>query len=461
MRKVVGILFLAGLVLLPFDSLPYARSLFREIGAMGPFYPLTVGILVLAWACFRNPSIFGYVKINEAGSRFAIFFLAWVFVSLAVNHAEISTSFFKGRSGIVKAALQTVLLLYCFGVAIYSRAATSLPSIGWRRVEKAILFSFIAPAFFSIIEVLYLYDVGVGGILQYIRHFISDNHHMYERARGVSGEPSYFAVYCAFLAPWLIRWLMNARGGRIFLPAFVNAWFVFIVILTFSRSAYIMVLVTGLVFLLLNSLRILDRWRALAVFAGLVFCSILFNRLAPAVSIYEGATVKNPVSTLIPGALDIMSPVTGLSTQMRLGAQVATFGVARERPVFGAGLGQAGFHMHKHVPAWVTQDDYEVRNWKDDTPGTPWAVSHGLHVRILAETGVPGLILWISIWVALGIALLQKLLSTAPGEFTIGAALVASVFGVALIGFNSDTLRFFEYWVTLGLSWSYLKGEIP
>ena len=40
-----------------------------------------------------------------------------------------------------------------------------------------------------------------------------------------------------------------------------------------------------------------------------------------------------------------------------------------------------------------------------------------------------------------------------------GLALLVSTVGILLAGFNSDSLRFFGYWIVLGLGWVYVRPK--
>jgi hypothetical protein len=46
-------------------------------------------------------------------------------------------------------------------------------------------------------------------------------------------------------------------------------------------------------------------------------------------------------------------------------------------------------------------------------------------------------------------------LSGQPDYF--GLALVVSIVGVLLSGFNADSFRFFGYWISLGAAWAYIS----
>lgn len=447
--------FFLGLMLLPFDTLPYFRSIFREIGGVASFYPFSLGLIVSTlWFLIGKGKL--RLPYGELSLKLAVIFFLWVGISLAVNSGEIAIVVFKGRSGAVKGVLQFVMLAYCLFVSVYTFNIFSSVKTDSPWVERFILLSFLIPAVFSVLEILYLYKVNAGDWLNYLRPLISDDTRLYERLRSVGGEPTSFAFYCAFLAPWLMKKIVIERPWWAGLYAILFSYFMFLVVLTLSKAAYIMVFSGLAIFLALTFLRQISRLRVLLGGALVFFCFYGFNIIAPTVTVYTGAVVEKPVSALLSAATDLHSPVGGVSTRVRISAQIATFKVANANPIFGVGFAQAGFHMYKYLPKWEQACPGEVQNWSDGTPGTPWPPSHGLHARVAAETGYVGLALWLAMWISMGIALLKKTIKRSGGQALLGAVLCAGAFSCILMGFNTDSFKFLEYWVSLGFGWAYL-----
>lgn len=458
---VLSAFFAAGLVLLPFDSLPYFRSIFREIGAMAPFYPFSLGMLVFGFCYLLSPGRNSDFSLRRAYTFWILIaFLVWTALSVLVNWDVIQSSVFKGRTGGTKAALQGVLLLYCSAIAIYAYSAVVLWKMEWEKIEMFVLFSFLVPVMFSVVEVLYLYGVTTGDFMRTLRGYFSVDIRLFERARTVSAEPSFFAVYVSFLYPWLLSWTIRARGRVALLSHLVLAYFIFLLVLTLSRTAYITVLMESLVFISLAAFLLAEKRRVILVAVSIAAFFLIFNLLAPKLEVYNNQTVVvRPVSTMLSGAFDRTNPVTGQSTRIRLGAQIANFKIASSSPFWGVGLGQSGFHMYKYIPAWVDSWYCEVKNWKDNTPGTDWASAHGLFARIAAESGFMGLIIWICLWGGLAVSLLLKTFKAKGPDVLVGATLLTSLCGVAIYGVQLDSFRFFESWILLGLSWAYLYND--
>lgn len=443
----------AAIVLLPFDSFPYFRDMLREMGAMASFYPLFVALLLFAVSLRTDRR---NMFPQSTGARVLVLFLLWIFISTVANWSGIASAFFKGRTGFEKAALQLALFAFVAVVPFYVFRATEGNKDLQERLRLPVLLSFLLPAMFSILEVLFLYGVISHELPLALRRFFSDNLWVYNRLRTVAAEPSSFSIYCAFLFPWLMGWLMVARGADLAGAIAVLGYFIFILVLTFSRSAYLMILAEALFFIVLTLW--LDRRRGRALTLGALFLTFFgtFNLLAPRVMIYDRAIVEKPVSTLISGAVDVKDPETGSSTRIRLGAQLAGFRIAARFPLFGAGFGQAGFHMKDYAPEWADPWLDEVKNWKDATPGTPWAPMHGLYARVAAESGFIGLLLWLGVWGTTAAGVLARA-RRAEHNSQSGILLLTAMMGTLLTGLLVDSFRFFEGWIVLGLAWAYIS----
>jgi O-antigen ligase len=148
-----------------------------------------------------------------------------------------------------------------------------------------------------------------------------------------------------------------------------------------------------------------------------------------------------------------------LSNIARFGAQLAGYQMALDHPVFGVGLGQYGFRVADYIPDWALVSE-EIRKWISPTEGTAWAPVHNIYVRIASEGGFIGLLLWISMWGSVLLGCIRKYRSNtvASGQPDyLGLALVVSIVGVLLSGFNADSFRFFGYWLSLGAAWAYIS----
>jgi O-antigen ligase len=142
----------------------------------------------------------------------------------------------------------------------------------------------------------------------------------------------------------------------------------------------------------------------------------------------------------------------------RLGSQNAAWRMSLEWPIFGAGLGQYGFHMPDYVASEAFMS-YEIQNWASTSEDTPWAPVHGIFPRIAAETGFVGLSLWLLMWLTLSWSIWQRCRLSLKRGNIIELTLLISIGGTLLVGFNADTFRFFGYWFLLAIGWAYVSAN--
>ena len=115
-----------------------------------------------------------------------------------------------------------------------------------------------------------------------------------------------------------------------------------------------------------------------------------------------------------------------------------------DNPFFGVGYGQYPFHYADYVPSWAWIS-YEVQNWSLNIPGSLMTPSHGVYTRLLAETGIIGMILWV-------FTLLSMLweINKSGIDSNKKRCYLISIVALLLFGLNLDAFRIFYYWVFLG-----------
>ncbi len=121
------------------------------------------------------------------------------------------------------------------------------------------------------------------------------------------------------------------------------------------------------------------------------------------------------------------------------------------RPLLGVGLGQYGFNY----PGAIRAEDlrsWEVQGYVADTSAEEaWPPAYSIHVRLLAETGLIGYVLWLLLVI---IPLLRSLRlandHTVVGRMHLAVTLTLS--GWLLLGSSIDSFRFFGGWIALGIA---------
>lgn len=439
------------IILLPFNGLPYF-PFFGEMAVEGAFYPLLVAIFIwlLCWLFYRPPI---QIPVNIIFAGLLLFFL-WIILSGAVNFNMIITSITKGRTGGEKYILQILVLGFGLAVTWFFYHFLIQEKNYLAIMRTFMLVSFLIIGLYSIVEIGYLLGNDLAyRILEVVVPYIREPD-IYPRLTSVSGEPSWFAMYASFILPWVISFIFTEKRINSYLLVLV--YFLVMIGLTFSRTAYFITLVQLAIFIFILALfskyRV-EKKKLLSLIAAALFAIIIVVNIQG-----FGMTGTNEVMTSF---TDKETSYAG-SNIARLGSQITAVRIGVDYPIFGVGLGQYGFHMPAYVPDWAW-DNKAIQDYMDPDPGSIWAPVHGIYPRILAELGFVGLLIWLAIWSVLLFKCWQRCYERTKQQGKLdylGLALIISIIGVLMSGLNTDTFRFMGYWISLSLGMIYVKRPI-
>jgi len=455
-NKIVRFLFALAIILLPFNALPYFRNILREIAYEGTFYPLFTLMVIFGIMFLQGEKI---MLPKHISFKILILFLFWILLSSSVNFFSIASVETKGRTGVEKFLLQFMLVIFVIitSLLIYNiTVRLQEPLYNFRRF---IMISFLIAGAYSLVEIAFLTGQNwAGNILQAIDLIIRDTSQgatlYFGRLRSVSGEASWFALYCSFALPWIFSYIFTARRYNIWLFLLISFYLLLLIILSLSRAAYVITIVQLFLFifaLFFSRQKSIQKGRIYALLLSLVV-AIFIVTIGFKDSIFFRQTILDVLFSLI--------SLENLSNVARIGSQITGFSIALDYPIFGVGLGQYGFYMADYVPDWAKTD--EMLAWIDPSVGTPWAPVHGIYSRISCELGFVGLVIWLAIWLTVLYSCYKRyrLNSRLAGSHDIlGLSLLISIIGMLLSGFNIDSFRFFGYWITLGVAWLYLSSS--
>lgn len=450
--------FSIAVILLPFNDLPYFKDFLHELSGEGTFYPLTIGLLIWLF-CFCIGKKISIPRYNSF--VFLLLFTIWIFISTISNFQDISLASFKARSGFEKNILQIILFLYMalIPVFIYDISKNREKQF-LKAFRNCILISFIIAGFYSFFELLFLFGVSKGTLLISLNEIVRGNPSLYYgRLRSVSGEASWFGIYCAFIFPWLLSYIYTAKNKKRWLFYAINFYLVFLIVMTFSRTAYFIAFIQISLFLLFCFRFGNPKDKKVIVMFSILLIFILVSGffLTPIFSDYF--LTKGEVFAVFSSIFNLREGEFRQSNIARFGSQVAALKIGVDHPFFGIGLGQYGFYLLKYVPEWALSDR-EIKIWLADVGGTPWPPVHSLYARIIGELGFVGLILWFLMWFSFFIntykifrikSLMQK------GIDYISLSIMISAIGMFMAGFSSDSFRLFGYWFILGVGWVHMR----
>lgn len=134
----------------------------------------------------------------------------------------------------------------------------------------------------------------------------------------------------------------------------------------------------------------------------------------------------------------------------RLAYVVAAWDAFQSHPLTGVGLGASGFRMYANMPDWALSGVPEIAQQLSPSSSL-YPNPKNLYVRLLAEMGLPGLLLYLSFLFTLLAYALKGLRRAEPFWRFVGAAGFFSVIAIAAQGISQDSFAMPEMWVNLGM----------
>lgn len=457
--KFLKYLFILSIVLIPFDNLPYFKSLLGELSVRGSVY-LFIPIIVLTFiSLLINKEIFiprGRTKTN------ILLFFAWIIMSTVINLSSIFNNFFKGRTGNEKLILQLFVFAFMIFIAYCTIYIVERNNIKLKDIRRYVLFSFIPVGIVGLFELLTILSIiDCSKIIEKISYLV----HFYNRGivypkgvRSVTGEASYFAMYSAFAFPFIISYVFTENKLKNKILWGVLATFFFILILfTKSRTAYAIIFVeVFMLFAFIISTKIDNSKKKILIVIAIELAAIIFLFNQEFTTQYGGDT-NSAQELSVTGLQSSLSDSGNMSNVARLGMMRAAFNVGKDNPIFGVGIGQFGFYASQYVDETALASN-EVQNWINPKLETNfWPPCFSLYNRIVAEQGIIGVLLWFN----MGIYCLYRLIKrvyTKRNDF-LGISLLMSFIGIAICSLNSDTFAYISLWILIPLIDKYTSEK--
>ena len=135
----------------------------------------------------------------------------------------------------------------------------------------------------------------------------------------------------------------------------------------------------------------------------------------------------------------------------RLAYASAALKAYEQYPLTGVGLGASGFGIYQNMPDWVLSGEPEIARQMSPTSNI-YPNPKNLYVRLLAETGLIGLVLFLAFYLALFADALSLLkYKDQPLAAWLAAAGIFSLTAIFLQGISQDSFAMPEIWINLGI----------
>ena len=443
-KRTYNFLFFLGLFILPFNSFKGFPG-FGEFSKEPPFLFFVFGSLFF----ITYVALKGKLRTPIFDPSYQIFlvFLLYCLFNVLLNMNTISTYYFKETTGLVRFIRQYAVLIVSgvFFLNYFYKVFLEYPVVTlFYKMRKIIFYSFIIVCVYSFFEIL----VVSFGLEQFIPVLKLFNYfpftevkldYTYRRISSVTWEPPYLAIYLITAAGWMFSYILTSKGIIKFLPALA------ILILAFfsgSRTALVVVFIQLLVFLfaLLNT----SKYQKYLIY--FLAISILGSGLTFVGS--KGKVIQSAKEKL--ETLDFKNNLTkSISNKSRFGIQYANLKVFKGHPIIGVGFGQQAYEARYYYPEWATKDNYEFDHTYLNERVKAFPPGYNLYIRLLAETGLLGFILFLMFLLSIGLQI-RGMLKTQTGIIRIIViVLLVSYVGFMVNWLQVDTFRLFGFWVFL------------
>lgn len=436
------------------------------------FYPLAILVLILAWRMFK-----GTLKFKASGTIALLgLFLIAAFVSTAWGWAfapiPMHGQDYLGRTLRAWVTLAGGIVFFISTILMNQTEDDLRYSLKWLYIGLA-----ISIVWGGIQMVSYLTGFPDRVDLNKIQSSFSIRRLLIKkRAAGFAYEPSWLANQIVTIYfPWLFASILT--GYRIFKRRWVEvllfAAMLVLLISTFSRGGILMGFAAGiLIFIFTQGKRIRTWWDwffhpfrkddqpkrilRIALRAGIVavFAAMIVGTgLILSTNRYFAQIWRSDKATLVEYAVDIYAGP-------RLAYATAGWGVYLDHPVTGVGLGASGLYLYDHIPDWSITTISEIT--RQLTPnGWLYPNPKNLYIRLLAETGIIGFILYLLFW--LGVLAVVIRLSKSGLQLHKMLGVSGAFIWLVLIFFNFTQDSFIDpnQWLGLGLLLGLFAARRP
>ena len=280
------------------------------------------------------------------------------------------------------------------------------------------------------------------------------------RVSGMAYEPAWLAGQIATVyLPWLFASLLTrVRVTRFkWLEITLLGVAGLLLLATFSRGGLLTALgATALTFLFVGRAELRAAWHWFA--SGFQRGSNWLLRLGVLVLLVGGMIgsalflgQKGYITRLFNTRADSVEDfIIENSAGARAAYTFGALGAYEESPLTGVGLGASGFYIYRHLPDWALTTVPEIAR-QLNPENRLYPNPKNMYVRLLAETGLVGLFVFIAfLFSVLGDALRALQLKTPLGRY-LGVAALFSWFSIALYNVTQDSFATPNIWINFGI----------
>ena len=456
-RSISRFLWAAALFTLPITSFRYFPFL-GDSTYVRPLslYPIAFLLLLVVLQLWQKKTVFP--RAGTWTPLLAFVLLALVATSLGALLNPLPLRGFEYFGRVLRAWVTLVIGLSFFVAAVWmNRDEDDLRfSLQW------LLAGFVVDILWSGIQALAFYTplIGKVTVTHWQRAFSMRELVRTNRISGMAYEPAWLAGQIATVyLPWLFASLLTrVRLTRFrWLELALLAFAVLLLLATFSRGGLLTAIGACVLTILLAGraeLRGAWRWfvsgfqRGSAALLRVGVVILLMGALAGA-ALFLGQ--KGYITRLFSTRAESVEEfIIENSAGARAAYTFGALGAYEESPLTGVGLGASGFYIYDHLPDWALTTVPEIAR-QLSPENRLYPNPKNMYVRLLAETGLLGLFVFIAfLFSMLGEALQMLQSKTDIGRY-LGIAGLFSWLAVALYNVTQDSFATPNIWINFGI----------
>lgn len=448
LNKIYTFLFFTALFFLPFNSWEGVKE-FGEFKRESSAIFLLIGFFILVLEILFSRKIL--IPYKNYVFKLILLFLIWCIISTILNAPSIFNFYYKQTSGMMRFIRQYFALILS-SILFFLVYWNSIIKMSTKQIlftiRKVLLASFIIVSIYGLLEILYsvfgFYPAYI--LLRFFDYFPFTEYDsdINGRISSVCWEPPALATYLITIAGWMFSYILTNKGVKKYIPTLM------VLILTYysgSRTALVVIVIQLVIFLFIVLNRN-QKLKALFYFSSVV---VLFSTI---ILFSNGSKIISNIEKKVE-SLDFKGNLkTNISNQSRFGIQYANLVVFSENPIVGVGFGQQGFHAVNHYPIWAKKDNYEFDQIYLNKSNSSFPPGYNLYIRILAETGIIGLLIFFLLFYFIIKQLKNTLKSNLKETNILSIILIISFIGFALNWLQMDTFRIYGFWLCLAILFS-------
>ncbi|WP_179318730.1 O-antigen ligase family protein [Winogradskyella helgolandensis] len=447
-KKTYIFIFLLGVFFLPFNSeVPDFMSFLGEYSSdSAPIFFLIAFIVLVIHDLLRFK-----ISLPFSHPIYQAFFLFIIFISFAVffNFFNISDYYFKQTSGWVRYLKQLISVLLAYFVLFYLFYNVCI-NLGVLKtffiVRKTMFWSLIVVFIVGLVQLL-IYSgamslIPLYELFDYLPFTRPTLYFELKRVNATAWRPPDLGIYVISISGFIFSYILTNKKWYRFIPFLLV---IFLSIVSKSRTALVTVFLQ-LIFLGYFSYKNYPIFRNVCKKIMISLVCIL-----PVVLMLKGDIIYDTISDRIESLnfADIKSD-NARSNQSRFGIQYANFQVFKKYPITGIGWGQQSFESKELYPEWATKGNYEFKAFYLNEEIKSFPPGYNLYIRILAETGIIGFIIFM-LFILLIFYYTYKFLNSNKHYNYIGITVFVVFFGTLLMWFQIDSFRLYVFWLGLAM----------